>query len=52
MPRYMREVATNATIPTASSQVTMRTVRFRKCEVIKSASPPYTAIEAAVCPDG
>ena len=26
--------------------------RFRNCEVIKSASPPYTAIAAAVCPDG
>ena len=50
MPRYMRDVATNATIPTASSQVTMRTARFRKREVIRSASPPYTAIDCGRVP--
>ena len=52
MPRYMRAVATKETIPAASSQATTRTAPLLNREVINNASPQYTAIAAAVCPDG
>jgi hypothetical protein len=48
----MRETATKATIPNASAQTTARNALFVNLEVSRSARPPYTATEAAVCPDG
>jgi len=52
IPRYIRDRATIVGSTTASVQTVMPTQRARNRDEITSASAPYTAIDAAMWPDG
>ena len=52
MPRYMRDAATNSGSTSATAQATRRSARLGIAELSSRTSPTYTAIDAAVWPDG
>ena len=52
MPRYIRENATYTGMSAATVQMQIRAVTVEIRDVSRSAIPQYTAIEAAVWPDG